>query len=81
MLDTNGNVIVEHNQFTFAMCGWHKNFIDSLLWKQHYHKKFIKKYVDYFITPSERLSEMITHEFPENTSETLPNPVLINTKI
>lgn len=83
MLDTNGNVIVEHNHYLQCVLRHlpKKNFIyDSLLyWKQHYHKKFIKKYVDYFITPSERLSEMITNEF-RKPGETLPNPVLINTE-
>ncbi|RZJ99768.1 MAG: glycosyltransferase, partial [Flavobacterium sp.] len=77
------SVILEHNHY--LECVLHhlpkKNFIyDSLLyWKQNYHKKFIKKYVDYFITPSERLSEMITHEF-RKPGDTLPNPVLINTE-
>lgn len=81
MLDTDGKVIVEHNHY--LECVLHhlpkKNFVyDSLLyWKQNYHKKFIRKYVDYFITPSERLSEMITDEF-RKPGDTLPNPVLIN---
>ena len=44
--------------------------------KQSYHKRFIKKYATYFLTPSDNLTESIKNHFSIE-GETLPNPLLL----
>lgn len=84
MLDINGKVL--HNHTHFLDCVLHhypkKNiFYDSLLYlKQSYHKAIIKKNIDYFLTPSENLTQLISAEF-NTQGETLPNPVLISNNL
>jgi len=51
--------------------------LDTLLYlKQSYHKSIIKKYIDYFLTPSENLMQFVSNHF-QKTGKTLPNPILI----
>ncbi len=51
---------------------------DSLLYlKQSIHKSIIKKNIDYFLTPSENLTQCIALEF-NKSGETLANPVVIS---
>ncbi|RBA28010.1 glycosyltransferase family 4 protein [Flavobacterium tibetense] len=51
---------------------------DSLLHlKQSYHKKIIKKYISYFLTPSENLTQFVSEHFRKK-GKTLPNPILID---
>lgn len=50
---------------------------DTLLYlKQSHHKSIIKKHVDYFLTPSENLTQFISKHF-QKEEKTLPNPILI----
>lgn len=50
---------------------------DTLLYlKQSHHKNIIKKYIDYFLTPSENLTQFISNHF-QKEGKTLPNPILI----
>ena len=81
MLDIEGKVL--HNHTGFLECVFHhhpkKNiFYDCLLYlKQSNHKAIIRKNIDYFLTPSENLTQLIGSEF-QLKGETLPNPVLIS---
>ncbi len=81
MLDIEGKVL--HNHTGFLNCVFHhypkKNiFYDSLLYlKQSNHKAIIRKNIDYFLTPSENLTQLISSKFG-GRGETLPNPVLIS---
>ena len=81
MLDTDGNVLHKHTNFLDCVKHHYpkKNiFYDSLLYlKQSYHKAIIKQSIQYFLTPSENLSQLISSEFNVK-GETLPNPVLIS---
>lgn len=81
MLDINGNVLQNHQGFLDCVLNHYpkKNiFYDSLLYlKQSSHKAIIKKNIDYFLTPSENLTQLISSEFGVK-GETLPNPVLIS---
>lgn len=56
-----------------------KNFVfNSLLYlKRKYHKNIIKKYTDYFITPSYQLTNSVEENFGLK-GETLFNPILIS---
>ncbi|MCL9769895.1 glycosyltransferase family 4 protein [Flavobacterium sp. HXWNR69] len=50
---------------------------DSLLYlKQSHHKSIIKKYINFFLTPSENLTQFISNHF-QKEGKTLPNPILI----
>lgn len=50
---------------------------DTLLYlKQSHHKSIIKKYLDYFLTPSENLTQFVSNHF-QKEGKTLPNPILI----
>jgi glycosyltransferase involved in cell wall biosynthesis len=50
---------------------------DTLLYlKQSHHKSIIKKHIDYFLTPSENLTQFISKHF-QKEGKTLPNPILI----
>ena len=50
---------------------------DTLLYfKQSYHKKIIKKHIDYFLTPSKNLTDFIASHF-QKKGQTLSNPILI----
>lgn len=81
MLDIHGKVLHQHT--CFLDCVLHhypkKNIVyDSLLYlKQSNHKAIIKKNIDYFLTPSDNLTQLISAEFGVK-GETLPNPVLIS---
>jgi glycosyltransferase involved in cell wall biosynthesis len=81
MLDIEGKVLHEHTGFLDCVLHHYpkKNLVyDSLLYlKQSNHKAMIKKNIDYFLTPSENLTQLISNEF-RVTGETLPNPVLIS---
>ena len=80
MLDTNGNILHQHD--SFFDCVFHhypkRNiFYDSMLYlKQSLHKKIINKNINYFLTPSDNLTKLITTQFRAK-GETLPNPVLL----
>lgn len=81
MLDIEGKILHKHTGFIDCVLHHYpkKNIIyDSLLYlKQSRHKDIIKNNIDYFLTPSENLTELISSEF-EKPGETLPNPVLIS---
>ena len=81
MLDIEGKVLHAHTGFLDCVLHHYpkKNIIyDSLLYlKQNNHKAIIKKNIDYFLTPSENLTQLISAEFGVK-GETLPNPVLIS---
>jgi glycosyltransferase involved in cell wall biosynthesis len=50
---------------------------DTLLYlKQSYHKNIIKKHIDYFLTPSENLTQFVSNHF-QKEGKTLANPILI----
>ena len=50
---------------------------DTLLYlKQSHHKSIIKKHIDYFLTPSENLTQFISKHF-QKEGKTLVNPILI----
>lgn len=50
---------------------------DTFLYlKQSHHKSIIKKYLDYFLTPSENLTQFVSNHF-QKEGKTLPNPILI----
>ena len=50
---------------------------DSLLYlKQSHHKSIIKKYINFFLTPSENLTQFVSKHF-QKEGKTLPNPILI----
>jgi glycosyltransferase involved in cell wall biosynthesis len=50
---------------------------DTLLHlKQSYHKNIIKKNIDFFLTPSENLTQFVFNHF-QKEGKTLPNPILI----
>lgn len=81
MLNTQGQVLHEHKGFMECVLHHYpkKNiFYDSLLYlKQNYHKTIIKNNSNYFLTPNEHLTQLISAEF-KIQGETLPNPVLIS---
>lgn len=53
---------------------------DTLLHlKQSYHKKIIKKNIDYFLTPSDNLTDFVVSHF-QKEGKTLSNPILIEPK-
>ena len=53
---------------------------DTLLhFKQSYHKSIIKKHIDYYLTPSENLTQFIAKHF-QKEGQTLANPILIEPK-
>lgn len=50
---------------------------DTLLYlKQSHHKNIIKKHIDYFLTPSENLTQFVSKHF-QKEGKTLANPILI----
>ena len=50
---------------------------DTLLYlKQSHHKSIIKKHIDYFLTPSENLTQFVSKHFKKE-GKTLANPILI----
>jgi len=50
---------------------------DTLLYlKQSHHKSIIKKHIDYFLTPSENLTQFVSKHF-QKEGKTLANPILI----
>lgn len=50
---------------------------DTFLYlKQSHHKSIIKKHIDYFLTPSENLTQFVLKHF-QKKGKTLPNPILI----
>ncbi|WP_432671468.1 glycosyltransferase family 4 protein [Flavobacterium sp. SM2513] len=81
MLDMDGKLLHEHTGFLDCVLNHYpkKNiFYDSILYlRQSYHKAIIKKNIDYFLTPSQNLTQLIASEFGIK-GETLPNPVLIS---
>ena len=53
---------------------------DTLLYlKQSHHKSIIKKHIDYFLTPSENLTQFVSKHFKKE-GKTLANPILIEKK-
>lgn len=80
MLTTKGDVITSHKNGLACVFNHYpkKNlFYDTLLYcKQNYHKKFIKKYANYFLTPSDNLTETIKNNFKLH-GETLSNPTML----
>lgn len=80
MLNDKNEVIHQHeNAFECILHHQPKRNIlfDTLLFlKQSHHKSIIKKYIDYFLTPSENLTQFISNHF-QKEGKTLPNPILI----
>lgn len=80
MLNDKNEVISEHENA--LECILHhqpkRNIVfDTLLFlKQSYHKKIIKKHIDYFLTPSDNLTQFVKIHF-QKQGKTLPNPLLI----
>jgi glycosyltransferase involved in cell wall biosynthesis len=84
MLSDEKEVLTSHNNaFDCILHHQPKGNIlfDALLYfKQSYHKKIIKKHIDYFITPSKNLTDFIASHFQKN-GKTLSNPILIENDI
>lgn len=80
MLTTKGDIISKHKNGLSCIMNHHpkRNFLyDTLLhFKQSYHKNFIKKYVNYFLTPSNNLTKSIKNHF-NLSGETLHNPTML----
>ena len=80
MLNDKNEVIHQHeNAFECILHHQPKRNIlfDTLLYlKQSHHKSIIKKNIDYFLTPSENLTQFISNHF-QKEGKTLPNPILI----
>ena len=80
MLNDKNEVIHQHeNAFECILHHQPKRNIlfDTLLYlKQSHHKSIIKKYMDFFLTPSENLTQFISNHF-QKEGKTLPNPMLI----
>lgn len=83
MLNDKNEVLLKHE--SALECILHhqpkRNFLfDTLLHlKQSYHKKIIKKHIDYYLTPSENLSKFVAVHF-QKPGKTLANPLLIENK-
>jgi glycosyltransferase involved in cell wall biosynthesis len=80
MLTCDGKIIKEHNSPLECIFYHHpkRNIVfDSLRYlKQQYHKKFLNKYVSYFLTPSDNLTDAVKKHF-HLEGETLANPCLL----
>lgn len=83
MLNDKNEVLLKHDNA--LECILHhqpkRNILfDTLLHlKQSYHKKIIKKNIDYFLTPSDNLTDYILSHF-QKEGKTLSNPILIEPK-
>lgn len=80
MLNDKNEVIHQHeNAFECILHHQPKRNIlfDTLLYlKQSHHKSIIKKHMDFFLTPSENLTQFVSKHF-QKEGKTLPNPILI----
>ena len=77
---TDTNEVIKHHESGLTCILHHtpkKNILfDTLLhFKQSYHKKIIKKHIDYFITPSDNLTQFAKTHF-KKPGKTLANPIL-----
>ncbi|WP_445721874.1 glycosyltransferase family 4 protein [Flavobacterium sp.] len=83
MINNRGEIITEHRNSLDCIFNHlpKKNFIigSLLLLKQKYHKHYINKYVDYYLTPSKNLTKIIGLHF-DLIGETLPNPLLLTSQ-
>ena len=83
MLNDKNEVLLKHDNA--LECILHhqpkRNILfDTLLHlKQSYHKKIIKKNIDYFLTPSDNLTDFVVSHF-QKEGKTLSNPILIEPK-
>ena len=83
MLNDKNEVLLKHDNA--LECILHhqpkRNILfDTLLHlKQSYHKKIIKKHIDYFLTPSDNLTDFVVSHF-QKEGKTLSNPILIEPK-
>ncbi|MBP6038935.1 MAG: glycosyltransferase family 4 protein [Flavobacterium sp.] len=83
MLNDKNEVLLKHDNA--LECILHhqpkRNILfDTLLHlKQSYHKKIIKKHIDYFLTPSDNLTDYVLSHF-QKEGKTLSNPILIEPK-
>ena len=83
MLNDKNEVLLKHDNA--LECILHhqpkRNILfDTLLHlKQSYHKKIIKKNIDYFLTPSDNLTDYVLSHF-QKEGKTLSNPILIEPK-
>jgi glycosyltransferase involved in cell wall biosynthesis len=83
MLNDKNEVLLKHES-AFECILHHqpkRNILfDTLLhFKQSYHKSIIKKHIDYYLTPSENLTQFIAKHF-QKEGQTLANPILIEPK-
>ena len=80
MLNDKNDVLHKHE--SALECIFHhqpkRNILfDTLLYLKHsHHKSIIKKHIDYFLTPSETLTQFVSKHF-QKEGKTLPNPILI----
>ena len=77
---TDKNEVIKHHESGLACILHHtpkRNILfDTLLhFKQSLHKKIIKKHIDYFLTPSDNLTQFVKNHF-QKPGKTLPNPIL-----
>ena len=83
MLNDKNEVLLKHE--SALECILHhqpkRNILfDTLLhFKQSHHKSIIKKHIDYYLTPSENLTQFIAKHF-QKEGQTLANPILIEPK-
>ena len=83
MLNNKNEVLLKHDNA--LECILHHQpkqniLFDTLLHlKQSYHKKIIKKNIDYFLTPSDNLTDFVVSHF-QKEGKTLSNPILIEPK-
>lgn len=80
MLNDKNNVIHHHDSALKCIL-YHQPkrniiFDTALYLKQLHHKYIIKKYIDHFLSPSENLTQFVSHYF-QKEGKTLPNPLLI----
>ena len=84
MLNDKNEVLLKHE--SALECILHhqpkRNILfDTLLhFKQSYHKSIIKKHIDYYLTPSENLTQFVAKHF-QKEGKTLANPILIEPKL
>lgn len=82
MIHENGLPLTSHD--SAIECILHhlpkKNIIFDFLkyYKIQFHKIFLKKYLSFFITPSDHLTGWVKRHFPQINGCTLPNPLLLS---
>jgi glycosyltransferase involved in cell wall biosynthesis len=84
MLNNENDVLLKHESALECILRHEPKrniLLDTLLHlKQSYHKKIIKKHINYYLTPSENLTQFVAKHF-QKEGKTLANPILIEPKL